>query len=1029
MDINISLNQGKKFNQYQSKIKNTIEKKDHLFNSNSNNKYIKTKPDFKEGFLNLFQDNAKEVASVNVENTTEYMELQRLKSQFDSIIQQYLDLEQSSSNSMTQLLARYEEDNPYRGKNVILTGPGAIGYVTDMGTYKYYGTPDSVATTVGKNGCPADTSTGQLTYTYVDVASSNFNIPGSTIDSSPTLGVGNPMVTGQSCGSEGKNVYVNRLISNPTSTYVGCYNDKPAATQMNIVPVMNSTNLVNGFYSGASSVYENNNDFAGPWCAFDQNVNTWWHSELVDGFLYDGYTGLYLGNTYLNYYGPSGPATVKGEWLQINMPNLDKTAVLTSYTIQGRQDCCGNPNGRDPNTWYIFGLSDDPAGWTQIDYQENQEFNYQAKTYTISNPQPWAGFAILTTVCGSSGDKSGQRICVQIASWNLFTSSNYSINDSERAMTMTLSGGFTTLDACQKYAGENGYQYFGMQDVQPDGTAQCLVSNDITKSQSYGDASKIVTGISIWQTGARGNNTAALTTAGQLVVTDIGNNDIIWATDNAPADCLRGGIINTDGFTATYGANCNNSGYSVAINNEYDTVMNEIKANNYPATLSIPINNSYFGDPAKGCPKSWDTYYMCGNKPKTAHIDYAEGQTFVYDCTDVANTCNFFLILQDDGNMCLYRGTSPMDNQGTIWCSQTNGQQKEPNPDWVATKGKNGLNYLTTGQGLQPGEWIGSSDGSLMLIMQTDGNLALWTSSSKSGCSAGTDGKQYGGPLVNAIYKLDTVGNPASMGKVGYVDADANLKEYPSSMIGQSNDYDIYNGYDSGGNDIASFKSQDMTGCQTACNINNNCFGYVWQPDYTTCYLKNNNIYPTGQRQPNSTLTLGVKKPSINGTSCSDEMIGIDSVQYDNYIKGDNMSSDIRCDGNITNEVNQNGLANLEKQLADISQQIADKVNKLSTNNTNANNTMTSEKEKMNDNLKMYYEVQKKMKFILDKNSKIKKDNIKNNNMVEGMVNMQDLNAMLSDSDLVVLQNNYQYILWSILAIGIVGVTIKTLKK
>jgi hypothetical protein len=49
--------------------------------------------------------------------------------------------------------------------------------------------------------------------------------------------------------------------------------------------------------------------------------------------------------------------------------------------------------------------------------------------------------------------------------------------------------------------------------------------------------------------------------------------------------------------------------------------------------------------------------------------------------------------------------------------------------------------------------------------------------------------------------------------------------------------------------------------------------------------------------------------------------------------------------------------------------------------------------------------------------------------MVEGMLNMQDLNAMLSDSDLVVLQNNYQYILWSILAIGIVGITIKTLKK
>ena len=45
------------------------------------------------------------------------------------------------------------------------------------------------------------------------------------------------------------------------------------------------------------------------------------------------------------------------------------------------------------------------------------------------------------------------------------------------------------------------------------------------------------------------------------------------------------------------------------------------------------------------------------------------------------------------------------------------------------------------------------------------------------------------------------------------------------------------------------------------------------------------------------------------------------------------------------------------------------------------------------------------------------------------MLNMQDLNAMINDTDLLVLQNNYQYILWSIVALGTVIITVNALKK
>ena len=52
-------------------------------------------------------------------------------------------------------------------------------------------------------------------------------------------------------------------------------------------------------------------------------------------------------------------------------------------------------------------------------------------------------------------------------------------------------------------------------------------------------------------------------------------------------------------------------------------------------------------------------------------------------------------------------------------------------------------------------------------------------------------------------------------------------------------------------------------------------------------------------------------------------------------------------------------------------------------------------------------------------------------NNIEGMqnLNMNDLNGMLSDSDLRVLQGNYSYIMWSILAVGILTITINTIKK
>jgi hypothetical protein len=44
-------------------------------------------------------------------------------------------------------------------------------------------------------------------------------------------------------------------------------------------------------------------------------------------------------------------------------------------------------------------------------------------------------------------------------------------------------------------------------------------------------------------------------------------------------------------------------------------------------------------------------------------------------------------------------------------------------------------------------------------------------------------------------------------------------------------------------------------------------------------------------------------------------------------------------------------------------------------------------------------------------------------------ININDINSMLSDTDIKLLQENYSYIYWSILAIGLLTVTINQMKK
>jgi hypothetical protein len=602
--------------------------------------------------------------------------------------------------------------------------------------------------------------------------------------------------------------------------------------------------------------------------------------------------------------------------------------------------------------------------------------------------------------------------------------------------------GYASFDKCQEYAVENGYKYFGLQDVQSDGNAACLVSNDIARTQIYGDASIQTTSIPIWSSNTAGSGATScyVNADGRVIVNDTAGN-ILWQSPNAPSDCWWAGYVNPDSIQGSFGGNCVGKPLNIDCGNpnpnqSYGTDgivgnLNTILKNKATSSLNSwqnpqanwsfnPMSEWTGGDPAYCCAKLVDYSYQCGGGPfKTGQI--SGGSNINFDCSNEVKNCSFFFILQSDGNLCLYRGTDPSDNKGGIWCTMTNGKQRNPNPDWVASKGKYGRGYLKLNEALGSGEWIGSDDGSLKLIMQTDGNLVLYTSEAKSGCKVIND-KTYGGGWVNAVYQMNNAGDRSTLGKIGYVDSESNLREYPDSMVGFTNDYQIYQNTDSWGNDITSLVAQDQNACQTACNNNGDCAAYVYQDMSKTCWLKNRSAFPKGEKQPNNSLVLGVRLPGLKGsTTCSNKISNIDTVQYDNYLKGSAMTPDTQCNASLVSQADQIQFDNIKSQLITLGNDIVSKMESL----YNQDNTIFT---KLNTNAQQFKKDLENYKLT---NLKIKKElNLQSNN-IEGMqnLNINDLNGMLSDSDLRVLQENYSYIMWSILAVGILTVTINTMRK
>jgi hypothetical protein len=568
------------------------------------------------------------------------------------------------------------------------------------------------------------------------------------------------------------------------------------------------------------------------------------------------------------------------------------------------------------------------------------------------------------------------------------------------------SSGSYTYGMCQQAAIDAGYTYFALQSVNlSTAKGYCAISNSQSTSTSLGESMVPNGQTALWSssTGGQTGNTATLTNTGALsVIASSGQS--IFSTPNStaqPSNYLGCYEDKADRAMTMY-----NGGKQ-----EYDLDQcQQAAASGGYQFFGLQYSTS--GTNAQ-CALSNDftqttQYGKAGNCTQISDGTWSGGgwSNAVYNTTNPNS--NYYLILQNDGNMCVYRGTGPTDNQGIIWSSNTNGQLQDSNPAYAAANGKYGKNWIASGSTLAAGDFVGSTSGNMALIMQSDGNLVLYTFNMISNCQKMSDGNMGAGAGGNALYNISQTSIPSNLFKLGYVDENSELRLYPSSNTQYSNTYTTLSGTDSVGNNISGGTSGNTTvsACQTSCNNNADCAGFSFSTSNNTCSLKNSSMYPNDKKQPNTNVDLYVRneQPITPPRGISNVVKNIDTISYQNYIVGSNQTQNYGLSSATSAEKDK--LSELETLMDQLSSQLNSLTGKFSNGSYDIQTQLQTNSQGMKDYAQGIVTANKKVTNF--------DTNVEN---------------MLKDSDIVVLQKNYNYLFWSILAVGTVLISMNIAKK
>ena len=969
-----ALNQGDKFLFYQSKISKNLAKENQISNDMFSEGVSEGFHGRKHG---LTGQSRKMLRNTNMTSEEQY--IISLQNQYKDSLAKYEIMLAKIAGQSNKYVDRVNPNNPYLNKNIRI-GEYAIMYVTNQGIAKVYLGWDTFINTAGIHGCPAQTEIIQIPGVPWD---EKYKRPGEIIPSTPPLLTGTPMTSGQACGKEGTNVFVNEMVSSDVSaSYAGVYNTSSSMTSVGgSPPVMTKVQIQNGNFD-VPALTNNSGIYIG-----DSTSVPGWTSTTTSAE-YDNGGRAFLMNQwdvwgYPTY--PNGPQAVNLQRLGgiSQVVQLSPGTYTISFMACGRNCCDGT------------GLSN------YINVKLNGNIIYTAQP-TIN---VWSRFTTPVTVT------TGGANIIRFVGTCDFADRSSAIQNIQLSVGSLTPSGTYTFDMCKQAAINNGNQYFGLQDVNTStSTGYCGVTNDYIGATQRGTSIVALSQKALWSsnTSTLTTNSAALNNSGALCVYD-SSGKAIYSSPNSSAQ--PGNYYGCYGDTPDRAMPLYNGGSQqydlaqcsdIAKQNNYGLfgLQNSMSGTNAQCALSNDFGHSIKYGIAKNCTKIGDGTYTGGGWSNAMY-------------NTLAPAVNYFLILQDDGNMCIYRGFSPSDNQGNIWCSYTQGQQQDANPAFAASAGKYGRNYITAGgETLAPGEFVGSTSGDMALVMQSDGNLVLYTWTMGQNSQTLADGNTGGGQGATALYKLSDVGIPSNLTKLGYVDENAELNTYPTGNTKLLDAYTKVPNTNSGSSNIQEngvnieYGNASVEDCTKTCNSRDDCYGFVTSST-GMCYPKNSTMNPSYIDDMFDSYTRN-QAPKTVPPGASDMVNNIDTVSYQNYTKGRGLANEY----GLVNALNQSNaeLSQMEVKLNALANEISSLTGKFETNNTSVGKQIKTNIIGSNDYLSKLQQTKNSIQTI-------------QNTAAPGLHNI------LENSDIVVLQKNYEYLFWSVLAVGVVLVSVNVVKN
>ena len=266
-------------------------------------------------------------------------------------------------------------------------------------------------------------------------------------------------------------------------------------------------------------------------------------------------------------------------------------------------------------------------------------------------------------------------------------------------------------------------------------------------------------------------------------------------------------------------------------------------------------------------------------------------------------------------------------------------------------------------------------------------------------------------------------------------------------MIGAGSGYIPFKNINSPSGDLSGMPLMNKTpeSCQTACDNNVKCFGYVYDKSFSNCFLKDKNVLQNNKyNNPATDFYLRNTKVIGANSSCDIPVVNADSTTWNNYQKsGKSMNSDSLCSKFA--HVGEMPVLAYKKDFEDkkkISDDLAAKIDDMNRilqarrGSQNAQTTQNTRSDATNNfvyNQTMDTKIPKAVEVSIP--SAIKKEPFANINDINSpsqrakSVQFKNIDAIVDDSNLVVIQQNYNYVLWCILAVMTSIVVVKTLRK